>query len=300
MTKPCIPYKLLFIGLCLFIFSSCIEEYLPEGSLSDQKLVAFAELEAGELSQIRVGSTFSSSQSEVALDHNLTIVKVINFENNNKPEEYRYDPNIDAYRTLTFRPNEGAIYELHFDSNIEGFKVITGRSQVPYKTEYDFLQSEVTTEIVTNSEGEDIGNFEIRLKIDVDKTETGYFHLIPSIDDQNTLYFDEIITNKNAIHVLQHRDGILIDKSKLNDANDLRFKLKTFGSFDVSEVESSYLKCKLRSVTEEYYEYHLATSRQSSTNAGPYTLPVTTYTNMANGYGIFATFSTVTDSLLIE
>ena len=300
MTKPYIPYNLLLLGLCICLFNSCVEEYLPEGSLSNQKLVAFAELESGELSTIRVGSTFSATQSEVDLDHNLTIVKIINFENNNKPEEYRYDANIDAYRNITFRPNEGAIYELHFDANIEGFKVITGRTQVPYKTEFDFLQSEVQTEIVTNEVGEDIGVFEVRMKIDVDKTETGYFHLIPKIDEENTLYFDEVITNKNAVHVLQHRDGILIDKSKLEDATDLRFKLKTFASFDVSEVESSYLKCDLRSITEEYYEYHLATSRQSSTNAGPYTLPVTTYTNMANGYGIFATFSTVTDSLLIE
>ncbi|NNK89136.1 MAG: DUF4249 family protein [Saprospiraceae bacterium] len=290
-------YILLFLPLFM---GSCLEEYIPEVEPTDQKLVAVAELEANELGFIRIGTTFGVNTPEIELDHDISVIKIINFEENNNPEEFRYDYVLQAYKNLDFKPKEGRIYELSVDARIPGLRVMRAQTLVPYSTKINSLEDKIIPAKITDSQGNERSLFDITVDIEPNLNEDQYFHLIPYIDDNNPLTISKINSQENAVSVLSHRDGMLIDMTKMSNDNRLSFSLKTLSELEVSGTDPSYMFFELRTITEDYYHYHLALSRQSATAAGPYTLPVTTYTNIDNGYGLFAFYVTERDSSLIQ
>lgn len=288
-------YILLF-SICSL--ASCVNEFVPESNSSEQRLVAIAEIAAGELSTIHLSSTFGINTPEVELDHDISVIKILNIEEDNRPEEYRYNPQTQQYQNQTFIPREGALYALSVDANIEDIPVIFASTKIPFSTSFEVL-NEPKMQIVINNDGTEVGEFDAIIEIE-DKPEADFFHFIPYIDDTNKLRVETIEIGGNAINMLNHRDGILIDKTRLGVDNRLAFNMRTTTTPEVSGSDPSYLYFQLRTITQEYYDYHIALSKQSATNAGPYTLPVTTYTNVENGYGLFASYSSQIDSILIQ
>jgi len=287
-------YILLVIAVGI---SSCIEEYVPEYEVSDQKLSVIAELEANKLSVIHLGSTSGSNLPPLELNHDTSIIKIINYEQGSRPEEYRYDDNSQSYKNQTFIPKEGQDYDLFIDVLIEGIPIIHASSQVPFSANLkDIISPQLQ---LVEDEGKEVARFDIALDIEETPESGDFFHLIPYLNDENKLIIDKITEGELATHILVHKDGMLIDKTKLGVDENLAFSLRTINTFEVSQNDPSYVYFELRAVTREYYDYHVALSRQSATNAGPYTLPVTTYTNIENGQGIFACYSTTLDSTLI-
>ncbi len=289
-------YILVFLLIALY---SCYNEYIPTSQSTDQKLVAIAELEAGSIGHIHLGSTFGINMEEVELDHEISKIDIINFPESNGPEEYRYDKALKRYENPTFKPIEGGIYQLLIDANIDGISQISSFSRVPYMTNY-LSEPVVSQATLVNVENKEISHFNVEFSIDQNQDDDNYFHLVPGIDENNSLIVDKITEGENALHSLVHRDGILIDKSKLSAGNTMSFSLKTTNTLEVSNSDPLFLYLELRTITKEYYDFHLAISRQGSTNAGPYTLPVSSFTNIENGYGLFATYSSVIDSTLIQ
>jgi len=297
---------LLFIALSL---SSCIKEYIPENNnITDQRLVAVAEIEAGELTTINLSSTFSSTFPEIDIDHELSFVKIINYESGNAiPEEYRYDYDKEAYSD-DFIPKEGQLYDLNIDITLTHPEVpiIFATTRVPYAS--DIKNSEILNRhAVVDQLGNEFQQFEVSLQVEPLKNENTFFHLIPYIripDDPNNeteaLEIVNILAQENASFLLSHIDGMLIDQTKLTNDNILTLDLRTNSPFDMEEIENSFIYFELRTVTDDYYNFHVSLSRQKDSNSGPFTLPVTTYTNINNGYGLFAAFSTHLDSVLIK
>ena len=287
--------------------SSCIKEYTPEYNSSDQKLVAVAEIEANEFGLINLSSTFSSSLPEIDIDHETSLINIINYESGRAfPEEYRYDKDLESYKNVDFKPKEGQVYDLIVDIGNPSIDIIKATTIVPYSTKIRDIQLlNINTEIDEN--GLELKQFEIMLLVEPLKNVKTYYHIIPYLyknDNSNSekemLDLVSISSGENASFPLSHRDGILIDQTKLSSDNDLTFKLRTKSTLDLGGIKDSFIYFELRTVTEAYYNFHISLSRQKDSNAGPFTLPVTTFTNIENGYGLFASFSTSLDSVLIE
>jgi hypothetical protein len=297
----------LILLLIIATLSSCIKEYTPENNFSEQKLVAIAEIEANEFAIINLSSTFSSTIPELDIDHDITRISIINYEfGKPNPEEYRYDKDLESYENLTFKPKEGQIYDLEIDVAIEGIPMIRSTTRVPHASNFQDVAL-LNSANYTNEQGESRTQIEVTLLLEPLKNVNTYYHIVPYIlkNVNNTVVKEameiaSISKGENASFILSHRDGMLIDETKMNNDNDLTFKINSKSPFQIGGTKDTFVYFELRTVTEAYYNFHISLSRQKDSNAGPFTLPVTTYTNIENGYGLFASFSSSLDSLLIE
>ena len=295
---------MFFIIVCQF---SCIKEYIPENQHNEQKIVAIAELEANQLTSIDISSTFSSTSPELFIDHEFTRISVINYESgSSKPEEYRYRPALETYKNDDFIPKEGQLYDFFADVKIEGIPVLHATTRIPYASRIENIEL-IDRSPYISEQGTVLEQFQINILVEPLKNVNTYYHLIPMIassgqpiEEAENLNVSSVTNGENATFILSHRDGILIDETKLNSDNNLTLNLRTKSPFETGGTNESSLYFELRTVTEAYYNYHVSLSRQNDSNSGPFTLPVTTFTNIENGYGLFASFSTNLDSLQIE
>lgn len=290
------------------LLSSCIKEYTPDNINNEQKLVAVTEMSAGELVTIDLTSTFSTTLPELEIDHNITIVKIINYETGQSiPEEFRYDKVLGKYKNIDFRPKEGQLYDLHIDVADPDVSIITSSTRIPYASKASNINILNAFEVQSEN-GKTLQQYEVTLKLEPLINTSTYYHLIPYIiTDKNAfppiqenLEFVRINEGSNASFLTSHIDGILIDEELLNNDNDLTFEVRTKSEFSLGGTSGSYLYFELRTVTEDYYNFHVSLSRQKESNKGPFTLPVTTFSNIENGYGLFGAYSTVLDSFQIE
>ena len=83
--------------------------------------------------------------------------------------------------------------------------------------------------------------------------------------------------------------GKLLEDKLFNGKNYVfRLKLRSFRFNSETEMR---VRVVLQSVTESYFRYFAAQSLQNSTSGDPFAQPVQVYTNVENGLGIFAGYS---------
>lgn len=80
----------------------------------------------------------------------------------------------------------------------------------------------------------------------------------------------------------------LVTKDILFNGKEVTLSLKT-PEYDL--FQNGALLIILRTVSPEYYHYKTTASLQQSTSGDPFAQPVNVYSNIPNGYGIFAGFS---------
>jgi len=91
--------------------------------------------------------------------------------------------------------------------------------------------------------------------------------------------------------------GILFSDENI-DGQALQLKLKAV----INELEMGMfpkIVGELRTVSENYYQYHTSLARQLESKDRPFSEPVSVYTNIENGVGIFAGYSTYRDSVTV-
>ena len=82
----------------------------------------------------------------------------------------------------------------------------------------------------------------------------------------------------------------LLDDNLFNGKNHVfRMRLR---SYRFNQQESTRVRVILQSVTESYYRYFATQSLQNNTSGDPFAQPVQVFTNVENGLGIFAGYST--------
>ena len=284
-------YSLILI-LCIAL-SSCVKEYVPAISDPNQQLFVSAEIETGTFQpEIIIESTFANNQEPIEFNDNLLVD--IYVEGVQNPIQFRQ--HISKTNTWVATPElklrEGGEYILKIDPSVFEIEAIESQTRIPVSTAFEINESTFSDEI------------SIELTLDRETNGERYFHLIPYIidDNQNEVFLDIIDngSNLNAVELLSHRYGMLIDSEILSDGKTLSFLAKNLPDVNIGALNQPYLYIKLKTVTEDYYLYHQSLNRQAQTNQSPFTLPTITYSNIENGFGLFTVYSSKLDSIKVQ
>ncbi|MFY0688377.1 MAG: DUF4249 domain-containing protein [Cyclobacteriaceae bacterium] len=181
-------------------------------------------------------------------------------------------------------------YDLHISVN--GFDLISAREIAP--AQIDFLDLEV----IENAIYTDNGSVSLlELTIQDDPLTENYYELIiyqmkgDSINFMPMHISDIHITNVSAGSILSQEDESVYQLLLTDELfNGQEFSLETqFYKFD----ENAPVVIHLKSLSENYYDYLFNKHLTTKNNLDPLSEPISTYSNIENGIGIFAGYSYV-------
>jgi len=299
--------KLLFLAAFLSLFASCRQDVFPEIEKSNQQLVVIAEIEEDVLPiEFIVSTTFSVNSAPFPLDQDktfLTIGDPVVQGGEYTPREFRgIDGDSTGFRfddTTGFRPKPGLTYSLNLKAEDTDFETLDAETTMPFPGEFNGVP-----QVNLISQNAQFTEFETTVSLSAPPDSESFYHIIPYLkaNDGSELYPDinTISQGLNASFVLSHRHGMLIDYSKIDDSSPLSFTLRTISPINIDQLSDRNMYYKLCTVTENYYMYHRSVSRIYETDKSPFTLPVVSYTQFDNGYGIFTALSSKTEKAVIQ
>lgn len=285
-------FTLLLITLFCVLFTSCYNDVDLQLENTQSELVVIAELEEGKQPFFNISTTFEVSSSPQTFEENSVFVTLLEASNENSPIEFRPEDDLQNmfFLASNYTPIAGETYNLNVNVKDSDFADLNGSTTMPQRGNIESYNSVRHAETNANYT-------EINVSLNMSETPDAgsYYHLTPYLLDDNgdQIFpdFSSIAVGKNGTFVLSHRHGILIDLNDLDDTNLLEFTLRTLSPININQLTDRNLYFKLNTVAEEYYRYYKSVSRQFETDQSPFTVPVLSYSQFENGYGIFTAFS---------
>jgi len=118
----------------------------------------------------------------------------------------------------------------------------------------------------------------------------------------NSYYESDDIIVENWLYINEQTYILFADHLISGKKYGLNIRVEHTNSYyypDISfnDVDSSYIHFNLFSVTEEYYKYFKTFSMHRESRENPFAEPVQVFSNVENGLGVFAGFSSNSDSI---
>lgn len=187
-------------------------------------------------------------------------------------------------------------YELKVSA--PGYTTVNASTQIPAAfsyssiTRYDTINSFIT---INDFAGTSNLNCSVKLRGTVidDSRVKNHYLLLPSISgsdaDGNTIgfnlkpYISSIGTNNGGY-------GLDLDDLKPVNGNQIPFDvvINCYQQIDTTDLRSLKLYLFFYSMSDEYYKYRTAISKQQGTGVSLFSEPVLDYSNVANGMGVMA------------
>jgi len=297
--KP--TFYILFL-IVIGLFSSCSETIERPTLNLDIETVVIAELEVGAaVENIFISTTYSSEEEPSYPNALQGEVRISNLSpEGQKDVTLRDFKSEHRWFNYDFQFGEGDKLTLTTDFNELGLEPIFATTTAP-------VSGSIVDKSDANSSTSEDDELVYSLGIELSELEPGnFYHLVPYITnhpdhtnvtvDNINLEASESSPSQADIFSLVHKGGILIDNSTADDRSlDLRLSTKNIPSYSPSHV---YLL--LKTVTEDYYEYHKTLTLQQLSPQSPLSPSVPSYTNVERGQGIFVAYTTQIDSVLIK
>lgn len=314
--------KILHITILFSLFvliSSCEKEVELEIEEVDSKLAVLCNFSPDEpfILELTKSKAINSSKLGTSIVNNADVQICVNNEiiETISPATNTPDANT-KYQSTVAVPKTRQVYTLKV--NADGLAPITASSSIPNAIQI----SHSTIGAITTIETDDYETrgYDVRLGVTFDDPadETNYYQIS---------FYQEVLTSsqaiqENNIEVFSNDGYSLIDEDITNNFNlidgGILFKDLTFNGTSKEFVfqprfiyrpgePSSAITSKpiniiieLRSVSEEYYKYYSSVYRQASQENTPFSNPTVIYSNVNNGYGVFAGYSKSTVKSPIE
>ncbi len=202
-------------------------------------------------------------------------------------------------------PKIKQVYTLKIEA--DGLPAVTATSSIPEAIEIS--HSTIGAIASFETEDDELEGYHVRLGVQFEDPadETNYYQIS---------FYQEVLTSsqalqENNIETLPNEGFSFIDDDITNYVNlldgGIMFKDLTFngttkefvfqprffynpGTLPATSTPINII-IELRSVSEEYYKYYTSIYRQSSQDSTPFSNPTVIYSNIKNGYGIFAGYS---------
>lgn len=287
-------FILLLFTIYAVVLTSCYNPVDLELENTDQQLVVIGEIEEGKKPFFKISTTFAINSAPIQFVDNTVFVTLMELSNENTPIEFR--PQEGTNQTMfflpgnTYKPEAGETFSLDVRVEDSNFDNIVGTTKMPLRGNIESYNS-----VKLAQANNDFTEIDVSLNMSETPDAGSYYHLTPYLLDDNGEQifpdFSSVTEGKNGTFVLSHRHGILIDNNELDDTNLLEFTLRTLSPINISQLADRNLYFKLHTVAEEYYRYYKSVSKQFETDQSPFTVPVSSYSQFDNGYGIFTAFS---------
>ena len=217
---------------------------------------------------------------------------------------------LSYYSSPSFKPTNGATYQIEIQA--PSFPTISAQDYIPMPVALNAL--EIDTLLVNTSEANPVYAVALTTTFSDPIGADNYYHLqlfYKSIEGktnssgfvQNTeeglmpLTTLEIQKDNPSLLMDFNKNGVLFDDASFNGA---KTQLKFYASLDKKEA-GAYPKIigELRTVSKNYYQYYTSITHQLANQDRPFVEPINVFTNIENGLGIFAGFSSHRDSIMV-
>ena len=302
MSKKITPFILALWSLA----ATC--ERPVELEFKDQapKLAVFSKFTSDRVLQVEVSrgqSLFDDSPTEYVLDARVDLYEGDAFIERLTLAPDRQPP---VYLSRDLLPRRNAIYTVVVEA--PGFETVTASSRVPNLVQIEALEiSEVVIE--QGSAGDQVVyNYQVGITFSDPPDEKNYYHLNLSQEivnlapesggavDLQTVVFSSLADNNYQVAHLE--GGLLLDDTPFGgQAVQLSFPLRF--TLEGSKYALGNLLVELAAVSEEYYSYFSSLARQQDNPGAPYAEPVIVKSNVTNGLGYFAGYTSTLDTIAV-
>lgn len=206
---------------------------------------------------------------------------------------YKSSSNRYILRNQQFRPSVGGEYQIR--AYVPGSEVdtILATTTIPSKIKIaNAVYSNQETEVVN-----DAYDYFLDLSIEIEESEVlnSWLQIIPTYktnisDDNQRFEIIDIVDNKNAVNELYLEEGVFVDMTKMS-GNTINIRVSTLIPVKPGALIKT-LHFETRSVTKDYFQFHKKRALQGEVSDQPFLLPITDFTNVENGLGVFAGYTT--------
>ncbi|HMR42597.1 MAG TPA: DUF4249 domain-containing protein [Saprospiraceae bacterium] len=301
------------LGLCFaFAWQSCLEPVdldLPAGK---SKLVVVSNFTNSRAFEVIVTETNQSTDDENDSEVFVNNATVTISTGDSELETLMYVPknpesSYPKYVTRNVVADIGVVYEITVSA--PGFEPVTSFGFIPEPTS---INSASANKMVSGSLQEN-KRIWVSLEISDPGGVDNFYHLniyqralISEISENGTFESEKIIGPLQMFNVDENMPvtayinnrGMLI-KDEFFDGRKRKFFFEVVLDQIFSEEVPNDILIELRTVSREYYLYYLTLKRQADKNDLPLSDPTLNFTNIENGLGIFAGFSSAIDTIYL-
>ena len=301
--------------LLLLFFFSCEKEVTLEPTKTEQRLNVLCNFSPNEPFSIQLSKSQSIFTDDTDSSTSIGEATVEICKGNDLIEKVPQTSNdTDSgakYLSMVAVPKTKEFYTLKI--SVDGLKPVTATSWVPEPVDIEHLSIGAINEY-DDGQIDNVKEYDVRLALQfVDpSSEKNYYQvnfyqeLVNNITLQDTTVLVSPNTNFTQIDesIAQNfnvLDGGLLFHDLVFDGELKELVFQPLFQYDNSTYEPKNIIVELRSVSEDYYKYYTSVYRQlRQTNPGgggtlngnvPFTDPVILYSNVENGYGVFAGYS---------
>lgn len=295
--KNKIPIILILFAM---IFASC--EKIIEANLEDshRRIVVNSTFTADSILEVNISKSLHVLDNSNVMYLNNAVVKL--YENDQLVDTLQNIGNGD-YTSTSFVPAYGKTYKLMVSSaNLDD---VEGQNKIPVPVEI----SNIDTMKIKREQEE---RMECKISIN-DPAGTDNYYLLQIyryLDYYNGPVYKGDIKNFSTVYFnsddpvieewVNWGEGAIFSDDIFN-GNSYKINIDVYigdiVSYDSTGVTLYYY---LNSISREYYLYLLSLAKYQNTNSDFFAEPVRVYSNITNGLGIFAGYSSAVDSILFE
>ncbi|MBN2663525.1 MAG: DUF4249 domain-containing protein [Bacteroidales bacterium] len=304
--------KLLILVLPVILLFSCVKEVDISDFEKEDKLVISSYLVADSIFKVYLSKTHPYLEKGIFYIENAELN--LFDENGNLLEKLN---NIDSglYQTSSTKVETGINYKIETTYNDE---IIFAEDIIPEIISVSELRN--TGNFIT--ENDSYIDFEIEISINDNPNVDNYYEINSYIKYTDTSSFlgewyykerynkykknylsstDYVILNEDYSYYGIYDVTIFSDENFTNDKQIIKFYYSAYNLNNESLLLDHVLKIELRTVSKNYYLYKKSLMKHLDNQYSDFWYgvanPVQLYSNVQNGYGIFAGFSSYTDSI---
>jgi hypothetical protein len=294
--------------------SACEKEVIINIPQKDPSLVVIGLPEKGDLITANVGRSRHILEPQPGFDlrehYTVKNAQVVVFENGVSIDTLTYEPSEYMYKSGRNRViRDGFTYSVKV--NAPDFKEITAETVVPSQSEIAEVRWE--KDVRTNSYGESVDDVFIRLNDPSEKN----FYLIKIFQAGYPGYSHSVgcvSTTDKDIETIGYGDDDPVETDRCLDGGNLLMKDVNFNGSQKQlklSIVSMLLEevvhpttgriyrpyVKVYRITEDQFKFAKSYNVWDNTEDNPFAEPVNVYSNVKNGYGIFAASTVAVDTL---
>jgi len=211
---------------------------------------------------------------------------------------YRGSSNTYVLRNQQFRPVVGGEYQIR--AFVPGQDVDTIFAQTSIPEEVNIAEAYYNN-VEINPENEAHDYFmDLTIKLNEEELGASWLHIIPTYrtntsDDNLKFQIVDILNNKNAVSTFYLEEGVFVDITKFS-GSEFTIRVSTLIPLK-SGTLLKQIQFETRSATKDYYKYLRTRARQIESSEAAYSSPITDFSNIENGLGVFAGYSISTHSI---
>lgn len=276
---------LTYILLLSLFLSSCVEEIKPqlEETYQSELVVNSVVVPGDEYVQFFISTSVPLNSDAVPFrpvngDAEVTLT------DQNGAVNVNYVKEDDVWRTSrTYQPQPGFEFELRVELTDEskGVLPITSSTFVPYSVEFESFENTVVEELV--SADRTTHNYTLDFNIGSSDEDVHYRFIAKDIATGTEIPVTTILEGTNAITRLNHMEGILINSENTIDGH-VELVIQSESDLNSAEIH-------LYTVNSEYYRYNKSLSDAYGSHNSPFDEPVSRYSNIDDGLGLFGSFT---------